>query len=77
MLKFVYVAFIFGVIFPIVFPICLLALLNAYFFDKLTLIYFYKVPPKYDSRLSKRAYLILQGAPIVGLLLTYWVLGNP
>ena len=68
---------IFGIAIPMMFPITLIALINLYLFDKATLIYFNRAPPKYDDKLSNRAYSILIGAPFAGLLFNYWVLGNP
>ena len=66
MIKFVYIAFIVGIPFPIIFPITMLAILNLYIFDKITLAYFYRAPPKYDNKLTKRARRILRGAIFIG-----------
>ena len=68
---------IFGVAIPILYPITLIALLNSYLCDKMTLIYFYRAPIKYDTRLTMRAQWILKWAPLYGLCFSYWVLGNP
>ena len=68
---------IFGIAIPMVFPITLIALINLYLFDKITLIYFNRAPPKYDDKLDNRAHIILSGAPFIGLLFNYFVLGNP
>ena len=55
MLKFVYVAFLFGLGLPIVFPITLAAFINMYVTEKLVLAYWHKIPPNFDTKISKRA----------------------
>ena len=43
---------IFGLPMPIVFPIATVAILNQYLFDKLTLSYFFRMPPKSDDKIT-------------------------
>jgi hypothetical protein len=76
MMKFVYIAFIIGIPFPIVFPITMCALFNSQVVDKLSLAYFYRAPPKYDDKLAKTAKRILYGAVFAGFISSYWTLGN-
>ena len=54
-MKFVFVAFLFGFGLPIVFPITLVALINLYLTEKLALAYWHKIPPNFDTKISKRA----------------------
>lgn len=44
-LKYFYLAIIFGSVLPVVFMISFLAILNQYLMDKLMLVYFHKAPP--------------------------------
>ena len=47
-LKYVFTSFMYGPIFPIVWPITLVALVNISVWDKIVMFYFHKAPPKYD-----------------------------
>jgi hypothetical protein len=47
-LKYVSVSLVYGYALPILFPITLVALINQYITDRLSLAYFYKKPPSYD-----------------------------
>ena len=76
-LKHIYITMFFGLALPIVFPIATLAILNQYVFDKLSLAYFYRIPPKFDDKLIQTAVRMLMYAPILGLAFSYWILGNP
>ena len=77
MIKYWFLALFYGLAIPVVFPITLLAILNQYLMDKMTLMYFYRAPPHYSKELSERAYEILKKAAVVGLLFQIWVVGNP
>ena len=49
------VSFMYGMFLPILFPIALLGLVNRYIYEKLTIAYYYKEPPKYDNKLIETA----------------------
>lgn len=72
----VYVAFMFGLILPVLFPLTLVGILIKYFIERLTITYFYRQPPMYNKRLSQEAINILKFAPILMFLISYWALGN-
>lgn len=48
----VYVAFMFGLFLPFLFPLTLIGILIKYFIERLTITYFYRQPPMYNKRLS-------------------------
>ena len=54
-LNIVFVTFTYGLALPILFPIAFLSMLNIYIVERIQLAYFFKQPPLYDDRLSKRA----------------------
>jgi len=66
----------YGMSLPIVFPITLFAILNLYVMDKLMLTYYYRRPPNFDLKISKRALKFLRYPTFVGLIFAYWVVGN-
>ena len=69
-------AFTHGIALPLLFPICLMGLINMYICEKLQFAYFYREPPMFDNRLNDRALSILFFAPIMMLLFGYWQLSN-
>ena len=72
----VYVAFMYGLMMPIIFPIVMVGIFNLYVMERLTLAYYYRQPPMFDEKLNNRALSLLQGAPIPMFLLSYWAFGN-
>lgn len=72
----VYVAFMFGLVIPFLFPLTLFGILIKYFIERLTITYFYRQPPMYNKRLSQEAINILKFAPTLMFLISYWALGN-
>jgi hypothetical protein len=76
MLLMVYVSFMYGLMMPILFPICVIGLINISIVDKFALTYYFRLPPKYDGKLNARALKILAGAPILTFIFGYWTLSN-
>ena len=76
MLVLVFVTFMYGLIMPILFPICLIGLFNILIVDLLALTYYYRAPPRYDGLLNKTALWILCLAPLVMFTMGYWTLSN-
>ena len=72
----VYVAFMYGLLMPIMFPIVTVGIFNMYFMERMTLAYYYKQPPMFDEKLNRRALSLLKGAPIAMFLMSYWAFGN-
>ena len=75
-LNIVFVTFMYGIALPVLFPIACLFMLNTYIAERLQLARFFKQPPLYDDRLSRRALLQIQYAPAFMMTLGYWFLSN-
>ena len=45
--------------------------------EKLTLMYFFRAPPKYAKDLTCRAFRLMWKGPLLGMMFGVWVLGNP
>lgn len=71
-----YVAFTYGLFMPIMFPIALIGIFNMYCVERMSLAYYYRQPPMFDEKLNQRAIDLLQGAPILMFMVSYWALGN-
>lgn len=61
---------------PIMFPIALIGIFNMYIVERMSLAYYYRQPPMFDEKLNQRAIDLLQGAPILMFMVSYWALGN-
>lgn len=72
----IFVCFMYAVLIPVLFPICMLALINTYLVDKLMLTYWYKRPPMYDDKIYVEALHLLRLAPLLTFALGYWALSN-
>jgi hypothetical protein len=66
----------YAIMIPVLFPICLIALVNTYLVDKLMLTYWYKRPPMYDDKIYAEALHLLRLAPLLTFALGYWALSN-
>lgn len=73
----IFVTFMYGMFIPMLFVVCLIALINFYIVETAALVYWYRKPPMYDGELDTKANKILLYAPIPMFLLGYWALGNP
>ena len=51
----VYVSFMYGLFIPLLIPIALIGIINMYLVERLSLAYYYRVPPMYDHRMNKSA----------------------
>ena len=72
----VYVAFMYGLMLPIMWPIALVGIFNMFVVERLTLAYYFRQPPMYDASLNQRAIDLLQRAPFAMFFLSYWAFGN-
>ena len=75
-LKFIFLSFAYGLIYPIIFPITLLALLNIYFTNKIAIVYVYRAPPVYDDKITARALKMLKWSSLLSVFIGYWAVGN-
>ena len=66
----------FGPAFPILYFIALIAIGIQYFIDRLTLSYFYRLPPKFSEKLTLQTVRIMAIAPLFSLLVSFWLYTN-
>ena len=69
--------FTFGVFFPQLFFITLLAMINMYLAEKLMIVYYIEKSPTYSKRILHTFLRFASAAPIMLLFFGYWTLGNP
>jgi len=72
----VYIAFMYGLLIPVLFIIVLLGILNMYIVERIALFYYYRSPPFYSEKLNYRVIKLINKAPLFMFLLGYWALGN-
>ena len=72
----VFITLIFGPALPILYVISLFSICCQYIIDRLTLAYFYRLPPKFSDELSYLCIRTMQVAPLPSLIFTYWLYGN-
>lgn len=75
-LNLTFVAMTHGMALPILFPITLFGLINNFFVERTLLAYYYKQPPMFDNTLNDQALNTLKQAPVIMLMMGYWVIGN-
>jgi len=71
-----YVAFMYGTVLPILFPITFVGICNNFFMERLLLAYYYKQPGLLDNRLNDCGLDLLKKAPMFMIFFGYWFLGN-
>lgn len=72
----IFVTFMYGLAIPILFPICLFAIIILYMVERFQITYVYKKPPMYDEKLNNAALSILKWAPFALFLFGFWLMGN-
>ena len=68
--------FMYGLMMPILFPMCFFGLINFFMTDTLLVIYFYRKPPSYNEKMDVVAGYIVKLSPIFMFVLGYWAFGN-
>lgn len=76
MLVLIFVTFMYGILMPILFPICLFGIINISIVDRWSLTYFFRAPPNYDGKLNEKALSLMSCAPVFMFGLGYWALSN-
>jgi hypothetical protein len=76
MMNMLFVAFMYGLAIPMLFPISLIAFTILYTMEKLTLTYFFRKPPMFDEKLNDSAISKMKWAPIFMMFFGYWCLSN-
>ena len=69
-------AIIYGPIMPLLYFVALFAIGMQYFMERVTLTYFYRLPPKFSEKLTIANTRIIQFAPLVSLPFVLWVYTN-
>ena len=72
----VFITLIFGPALPVLYIISLISIFCQYIIERLTLAYFYRIPPKFSDKLTLLNIKIMQWAPIPSLMFTFWLYGN-
>jgi hypothetical protein len=72
----VFVAFMYGMNIPLLFPIAMFGIFNLYIVERWALAYYYRQPPMYDQALNNDVLSILKWAPVFMFLFGYWSIGN-
>jgi len=72
----IFVAFLYGVGIPMLFPIAALNLVVIYLMETYHMAYTYQKPPVLDDKLTKNAVSILRMGPLLFLCNGYWMLNN-
>lgn len=68
----VFICLMFGGSMPILYFIGALAVMVTYFMDRLTLTYFYRLPPKFTEKLNIDSLKLMSLAPLFGLCISMW-----
>lgn len=72
----VFVCLMFGGSMPILYFIGMFATAITYFMDRLTLTYFYRLPPKFTEKLNIDSLKLMSFAPLLGLMILTWQYTN-
>ena len=72
----IYMALMYGMFVPMLYPIVLLSIFNLYICEKIMLVYICKQVPNYDDHLARQAIYLLKWAPACSLILGYWAISN-
>lgn len=65
-----------GFCMPILYVIGIMAIIMQYFVDRLTLSYFYRLPPMYSERLTLASLDLLRWIPLFSLCCLFWLYTN-
>ena len=65
-----------GLAFPLLYPVALFAIILQYIVERYTLAVFYRLPPKFSLDMTIWNNHILSNAPIQGLCIAFWLMGN-
>jgi hypothetical protein len=71
-----FVAMMYGVGLPLLFPISLFSFVVLYLVERYCIFYYYKQPPMFDDAMTRNTLRIMNWAPLFYCLFGYWMLGN-
>lgn len=66
----------YGLGLPVLFPVAVASFLMLYFVEKSMLYWSYRQPPMYDDRLNASVLKKMTYAPLLFLIIGYWMLSN-
>jgi len=75
-LNMAFVSMMYGVGLPLLFPIGLFAYTILYIVERFCVFYYYKQPPMFDDAMTRNTLRILNYAPLLYMLMGYWMMGN-
>jgi hypothetical protein len=70
------IAMIFGPAFPLLYFISLFSLCNQYIMERISLTYFYRIPPKFNESLTERIIHNVAWCPLIAMAVTFWLYTN-
>ena len=76
MLVITWVTFLFGPALPILFPIALFGMAILYVTNRITVAYWHRRPPVYDSKMNETTIDLLSAAPLLYACMGAWVYSN-
>jgi len=71
-----YVTFMYGSGMPLLYIIALVSIFCIYWMDKISLLRWYKTPPRYSSKLMARAWMWMTPMLVIHLCLGFWMFSN-
>ena len=71
-----FICLIFGGSLPLLYLIGMVAILNQYIMERLSLTYLYKLPPIYNDKMTKSSTNIISFAPLIALSILLWQFTN-
>ena len=72
----VFACFMFGGSMPVLYIIGMAATAITYFMDRVTLTYFYRLPPKFTEKINIDSLKLMSFAPLFGLMILFWQYTN-
>ena len=70
------IAMILGPLFPLLYPVTLLAFMVLMVHERLLIVYWCREPPTYDEKMAVTSIKILRIVPLATLFVAFWQLGN-
>ena len=71
-----FIAMMYGVGIPLLFPVAALNLAMTYVAERITLAYYKKLPPAMDDAMIKNALSIIKFSPLFLMINGYWMISN-
>ena len=75
-LNIVYIAFMYGLGLPLLFPIAAASIFSQWVNERLNVAYVTKLPPSLDDKLTNNVITSLKWAPLLFCFNSYWMISN-